>query len=197
MNSARLILASTSPVRREILHRAGIGFEVCAPDVDEAEIKHNNKNKKPEKLVEMLALAKARAVLSKTNAHVIGADQVLVFNDQIFDKPKNRQDMRARLKTLRGKTHQLVGAVCVCGGAEADWTYISHSSMSMRTFSDEFLDQYMKQAGEDILYTVGGYMYEGLGVNLFEKTQGDYYSILGLSLLPLLAELRRRRVILS
>ena len=196
MSANPIILASSSPIRAALLHRAGIPFEVKTSAVDEARLKQENPSLEPEELVKILALAKAKAVSVPNTAAVIGADQVLVFEGRIYDKPATREDMRHRLKALRGQTHSLIGAVCVTG-EEDDWVYISHVRMTMRNFSNDFLETYIKAQGDDILYTVGGYMYEGAGVQLFEKTQGDYFSILGLSLLPLLAELRRRGAILS
>ena len=193
-----IILASASAIRAEIMTNAGIKFKAKPSYIDEDKIKreyHAAGRAIPE-LVQALALGKAQAVLTTTPEIIIGADQVLEFKGQVFDKPKSILEARKRLQELRGREHRLIGAVCLLQNGEKPWFHVSTTKLTMRDFSDEFLKDYLHKESESLLACVGAYKFEGLGANLFESVEGDFFSILGLSLLPLMAELRRRGALL-
>ena len=189
--SKPLILASGSAIRAQILRGAGLSFEIRKPDVDEAQIKAEMAGEDPQKIAMALAAAKARAVDSP-GALVIGSDQILEFEDEIFDKPASRDEARARLLSLAGKTHSLINAVAVAEDGEIVFTHLDRPRLAMRDFSQEEIDAYLDRAGDGVLSSVGAYQVEGLGANLFERIDGDYFSVLGLSLFPLLGFLRQR-----
>ena len=200
----KIILASASPTRAEIMTNAGIVYEVNSTNIDENKIKVEFiKQKRPiTELVEALALEKAKAAHANNGELIIGADQVLEFEGKVFDKPKTMAEARSRLLALRGQEHRLIGAVCVLQAGQEPvtqnkWVYISTTKLKMRNYSDAFLTDYLQKEGDSILTSVGAYKFEGLGAGLFESVQGDFFSILGLSLLPLMEELRRRGAILS
>lgn len=195
----KLILASGSQIRQQILKNAGLEFEVITRPVDEAEIKASMQANGAtiSEIADSLAEAKARRVSSQHPGLVIGADQILDFGGQIFDKPVNMEDARARLIQMRGQRHQLVGGCVICDNGLPVWRNLSISTLTMRNFSDRFLDEYVAREGDAILSSVGAYRLEGPGIQLFSKIEGDYFAILGLDLLPILAFLRQRKAILS
>jgi len=123
---------------------------------------------------------------------VIGADQIMEMDGQLFDKPKDMADARARLISMRGKSHRLIGAVVICENGRPVWRHMSKTTLSVREFSDSFLDDYIEAEGELLTKSVGAYRFEGRGAQLFSKVEGDFFSILGLSLLPVLDYLRER-----
>jgi len=125
------------------------------------------------------------------------ADQVMVMDRKLYDKPKNMAEARERLLSMRDKTHFLIGAVVICESGLPVWRHMSKTSLHVRNFSEKFLDEYLDAEGEDILSSVGAYKFEGRGAQLFSKVDGDFFSILGLSLLPVLDYLRIRGVISS
>lgn len=194
-----IILASASTIRAEIMANAGINFTAKPTHIDEDIIKQEfiRAGGSILDLVQALALGKAQAANAQNNEIIIGADQVLEFDGQIFDKPKSLNEAYTRLQELRGREHRLIGAVCVLQNNEAPWFYVSTTKLKMRDFSDEFLKDYLHKEGEGILACVGAYKFEGLGASLFESVAGDFFSILGLSLLPLMAELRRRGALIK
>jgi septum formation protein len=126
---------------------------------------------------------------------VIGADQVLVCDGKIFDKPSTKDEARDQLVTLRGKKHELVSAVAVARHGSTIWSHCAHAQLTMREFSNTFLGYYLAEMGEEITSSVGGYKFEGPGAQLFEKIEGDYFTILGLPLLALLEFLRSQDVL--
>ena len=195
--TAKIILASASAVRAEILTNAGIVFEARPTHIDEDIIKAEflRDGRPVNDLVQALAHDKAAALNEESGALIIGADQVLEFDGQIFDKPKSLQGAYERLQLLRGKQHRLIGGLCLLQKNYAPWFYVSTTKLNMRNFSDEFLKDYLQKEGEDVLVSVGAYKFEGRGASLFESVEGDFFSILGLSLLPLMTELRRRGAI--
>lgn len=201
LNSAttELILASTSPSRARMLAAAGLELRKEAPGVDEASVRmvlEQTGNVTPSDVAEVLARAKAEAVSEKfPGALVIGADQVLALEDRIFDKPKTMEAARRTLLELRGKTHALHACVAVARGGETVWTHADTASLTMRDFTPEFAGRYLADAGDQVLQSVGAYQLEGLGVHLFESVEGDFFTILGLPLLPLLEFLRGRGVV--
>jgi len=191
-----LVLASASPFRRRMLEAAGLSFRVVPAEVDEAAIRRRVPTADLARVAETLALAKAQAV-SKTlpNALVIGADQVLALGDQLFSKPMDVNEARAQLEKLRGQAHRLHTAAALAQAGEILWSHTETARLVMRSFSDAFLDRYLARMGAKVLQTVGAYEIEGHGIQLFERVEGDSFTIIGLPLLALLAELRARGAI--
>jgi septum formation protein len=191
-----LILASGSAARRRMLEAAGIAFEVDAPRVDEEAAKASLRAEgaTPRDQATALAELKALSVSTRRDGFVIGADQMLALEGQAFDKPKNAAEAREHLLRLRGLTHELITAAVVARDGEVIWRHIDTPRLTMRAFSDAFLDNYLGRAGESVLTSVGAYQLEGLGAQLFERVEGDYFSILGLQVLPLLTFLREQGI---
>lgn len=194
----RLILASTSPYRKTMLTKAGLDFETMAPKVDEAAFKAGCPTRTGAELASALAAAKALEVSARhPDAMVIGADQVLDCEGRLFDKPKDRAEARRHLQSLRAKRHRLISAVALARGGRIVWQDAPVAELAMRNFSDDFLDAYLERMGEAATRTVGAYEIEGPGAQLFERVEGDLFTIMGLPLLPLLAALRREGAIRS
>ena len=198
-----LILASTSPFRRRMLEAAGLVFRVVPPEVDEPELKRHlsleaAKPAPPDVVATALARAKAEAVSSRFPAAiVIGADQVLASGGELLNKPQDIAAARRQLVQLRGKTHNLLTAVALSERGKCVWLHVDTATLAMRKFSDRFLEDYLAQGGEGLCRMVGAYEIEGRGIQLFERVEGNTFGIVGLPLLPLLAELRARGAILS
>jgi len=194
-----LILASTSKARAKLLEAAGLAFIVEPPGLDESVMLQaisGERSLDPHDIAEVLARAKAEAVSDlASGAYVIGADQVLVLEDRILTKPDSMEAARRQLLDLRGKSHTLHTAVVVATNGETMWAETQIATLTMRKLSPEFIGRYLAAAGEEVLSSVGAYQLESLGIQLFEKIDGDYFSILGLPLLPLLDTLRREGVI--
>ncbi|PHR91628.1 MAG: septum formation protein Maf [Robiginitomaculum sp.] len=199
MSGSQLVLASSSFIRKQILTGAGLKFEVRVGDVDEDEIKQSAlaKNKTPAELATLLALAKAQYTPPRQSEFIIGADQLLEMDGGLYDKPKSMAEAKTRLLKMRGREHRLVGAVVVVEDGQAPWVHVSTTRLFMRTFSEAFLDTYLQSEGEDLLKSVGAYMFEARGAQLFDWVKGDFYAILGLPLLPLLGHLRERGAVPS
>ena len=195
----KIILASGSSIRRKMMEDAGLAFDVVVKPVDEAAIKESMlaEGAPLRDIADALAEAKAMRVSRVQEGLVIGADQIMVMDGELFDKPTSVEDARARLKLMRGKTHSLIGAVVVCEGGRPVWRHMAKSKLTMRDFSDEFLEDYIIREGELLTKSVGAYRFEGLGAQLFNEVEGNFFSILGLSLLPLLDYLRVRGAILT
>jgi septum formation protein len=194
----RLILASGSESRRQILSAAGVPFEVERPDVDEAAIKTRLAHDEPKDIATALAEAKAAEVSARhPDALVLGADQMLVCDGRMFDKAETPDAAREVLRTLNGRKHELVTSVALMRDGVVLWSNVETSHLWMRRVSDAFLDAYLVDEGENILSSVGCYHVEGLGAQLFEHIEGDQFSIRGLPLIPLLAALRRFEVLPS
>jgi septum formation protein len=183
----KLTLASKSQIRAQVLAGAGIAFDVAPSGVDEDALKAIHSGDAAG-LAVGLAEAKAKAVSAE--GLIIGADQVLQCEGVLYDKPRDMAEARANLKKFRGRTHYLIGGVVLVEGGETVWAHHQKVSLAVRDFSDAFLDAYLEQAGESILASVGCYQLEGLGSHLFDSLDGDYFSTLGLPLLPLLQALR-------
>jgi septum formation protein len=198
MTSPPLVLASASPARGELLRHAGIAFVVAPAAVDEVEVKaaYLAERRTAAECAAALAEAKAARVSRRhPGSLVVGADQMLVCDGAWFDKPGDLAAARAQLIALRGKRHELVSAVCVVRDGELLWHFVDRSTLTMRSFSDAFLEDYLAAAGADALGSVGAYRLEAIGVQLFARIEGGYFAILGLPLLPLLDFLRGHGVI--
>lgn len=189
----RIVLASKSASRRAILTGAGVPFEAIGTDVDEAALKDRHVGDAAS-LALMLAEKKALAVAAP-GALVIGGDQVLEFAGVAYDKPQSRQEALTRLVQMSGGIHHLRAGLVLAQDGEVVWRHASSSALTMRKLSPEEAGAYLDEAGEGVLRTVGAYELEGLGARLFTAVEGDYFQVLGLDLLPLLAELRARGAI--
>ncbi len=189
-----LILASGSSARRKLLEAAGVAFRVAPADVDEHALRNEiGQQAAPQRVALTLARAKAEEASRRVPAAlVIGADQVLALDGAIYTKPADIAAARAQLRSLAGRTHELSSAVSLARKGHEVWSHIETAKLTMRDVSDAFLDDYLAAAGDRVCACVGAYELEGLGIQLFEQIDGDYFTILGLPLLPVLAELRRR-----
>ncbi|HTV70477.1 MAG TPA: Maf-like protein [Rhizobiaceae bacterium] len=193
MPQQRLILASGSPFRKQLLDQAGVSVEVIRPEIDERAVEAALKGSgsTPEDVAQVLAEAKAVSVSEQNpDALVIGCDQTLSLGDQIFHKPADMEGARRHLLALSGQTHQLNSAVVIARNGEAIWRHVGVARLTMRELSPAFIGQHLARVGNKALSSVGAYQIEGEGVQLFDKIDGDYFTIVGLPLLPLLAELR-------
>ena len=192
-----LILASKSPARRAVLAGAGVPFEAASSGVDEEAAKARllAAGAGPRAVAEALAEEKAVAVSRGRPELVLGADQTLEFEGRLYDKAETYHEARERLRLLRGRPHQLHSAVVVAEGGAPVWRETVSATLTMRDFSDAFLEGYLAAEGEAVLGSVGCYRLEGLGAQLFTDIEGDYFTILGLPLMGLLDLLRRRGVL--
>lgn len=193
-----VILASTSRIRATLLANAGIEFDAIGADVDERAVEEPliKANFLPEDIASVLAEAKALDVSQNyPGATVIGADQILSFRGKRWTKPETMEEARSNLLDFRGETHELHAAVVCARDGETTWRHVSTARLTMRDFTPAFLGRYLASAGEAVLTSVGAYQLEGEGVQLFERIEGDYFTILGLPLLPLLAYFRQEGVI--
>ncbi len=189
-----LILASGSKGRAAVLSGAGFSFETIISHVDEDELKlkASAQGKSLDETALLLAHEKAKVVSAKTPGFVIGADQIMGLAGKGFDKPTSMAAAKERLALFSGKTHLLHTALVVYENGNPVFAYSCAPALRMRKLSDEEIDAYLSSAGEEVLATVGAYMLESHGARLFEEIEGDYFSILGLPLLPLIAFLRPR-----
>jgi septum formation protein len=196
----QLLLASASPSRRKLLEAAGVRFRVVATNVDETALKRGlaaqGLANSPAAVAEAVAAAKARgASLGLGASLVVGADQILALDDELFDKPGDLVTARAQLERLRGRVHQLFSAVALARDGEVVWSMVDRATLAMRNFSDAFLDAYLAEAGLGLCQIVGSYEIEGRGIQLFDRVEGDHFTIIGLPLMPLLDQLRMRGAI--
>lgn len=198
--ATRLILASGSAARRTLLEATGLIFDVIPANIDEGKIRDAivgaTANVEGSDIASVLAAEKARLVsIEHPNALVVGADQVLTLGGKFFSKAENLAEAREILSMLRGRTHELVSAVALARNGDVHWQTSATAEMTMRSFSDEFLGCYLEKMGERALQIVGCYEIEGPGMQLFEEIDGDYFTILGIPLLELLARLRHEGMV--
>lgn len=189
-----LVLASASPFRRMLLENAGIAVEVVPASIDEraAEAPLSESGATPEDVALVLAEAKALDVSGRLPGRlVLGGDQTLSLEDRIFHKPADMEAARRHLLALSGRTHQLNSAAVLARDGAALWRHVSTAHMTMRELSPGFIGRYLASVGQNALSSVGAYQVEGKGIQLFEKIEGDHFTIVGLPMLPLLDELRR------
>ena len=192
-----LTLASASETRAKMLRDVGLDIETVPSGVDEDEIKNRYRRDKQPADELALALAEAKALAIDRSDLILGADQILSFNGDTFDKPQDIDQAKAQLKQLRGVQHELLSAAVIVENGSVIWRHIGRATLTMRNFSDDFLAGYLKEEGETVLATVGGYRIEARGAQLFDAISGDYFSILGLPLLDVLEFLRRRKVLIE
>lgn len=187
-----LVLASQSKVRRAMLEAAGIPVDAHPAHLDERAIEQQAGSAKPGDVALTLAREKARTVAAMADAPlIVGCDQTLALGDKRFDKPADRVAARAQLLEMRGKTHELHSAVAVVRNGTVAFAQVDVARLTMRDFSESFLDLYLDTAGTAVTASVGAYQLERIGIHLFERIEGDHFTILGLPLLPLLEYLRR------
>jgi septum formation protein len=196
--SAKLILASNSASRKSLMLGAGLQFESAGAEIDERSVEARlaaSYAKPPEIAVE-LARAKALWVSERNpDAYVIGSDQVLSLGDRLFHKPLSMGEAADHIRAMSGQTHHLNCGVAIAFRGVIIWSDVSIAEMTMRSISPAFLQTYIDLAGEGILQSVGAYQFEGPGIQLFDRIDGDYFTILGLPMLKLLAGLRRLELI--
>jgi len=191
-----LILASQSRARQILLGNAGISFDAVPADIDERTVQKNSGLTSPGEIAGLLAREKALFVSSKNPGRtVIGADQTLALGERLFSKPSGRAQAAEQLRLLAGNSHALHSAVAVARDGKIVFADVNVATMTMRKLSDSEIEAYLDAAGEAVTSSVGAYQLEGLGVHLFERIEGDHFTILGLPLLPLLAFLRGERLL--
>jgi len=192
----QLILASQSRARQMLLTNAGIAFEAVPADIDERAVQQASGLTTPGEIAALLAREKALSVSSRqVGKYVIGADQTLALGDRLFSKPAGRAQAAEQLRALAGRAHELHSAIAVARDGKILFAEIAVARMTMRPLDEAGIDAYLDAAGEAVTSSVGAYQLEGLGVHLFERIEGDHFTILGLPLLSLLGFLRREKLL--
>lgn len=189
-----LVLASSSPFRRQLLENAGLQFLAQAADIDERALEAplEAAGASPDEVALKLARAKALDVSHKNPAKlVIGSDQTMSLGSRVYHKPRDMAAAKDHLLSLSGKTHRLNSAVAFARDGQVIWEHVAHADMMVRPLTDEFVERHLARVGDKALKSVGAYQLEGEGIHLFEKIDGDYFTIIGLPLLAILGELRR------
>ncbi|MBX5136138.1 Maf-like protein [Rhizobium lentis] len=189
----KLILASSSPFRRMLMENAGLSFEAHPAEIDERAVEAplEKAGAKPDTVACILAKAKAEDVSARfPEALVIGSDQTMSLGDRVFHKPKDMADAANHLRALSATTHRLNSAIAIVRDGAVLWEHIGHAELTMRSLTEDFIARHLARVGKRALSSVGAYQLEGEGVQLFEKIEGDYFTILGLPMLPLLGKLR-------
>ncbi|MGE6742458.1 Maf-like protein [Allorhizobium pseudoryzae] len=188
-----LVLASSSPFRRLLMQNAGLDFVAQAASIDERtiEAKLAAQNATPETVALELARAKALDVSTRfPDAFVIGSDQTMSLGHRVYHKPASLQEARESLLSLSGQTHHLNSGVAIVRNGAVVWQIVARAAMTVRVLSPDFVDRYLASVGDAVMTSVGAYQLEGEGIRLFESIDGDYFTILGLPMLPLLKALR-------
>ena len=191
-----LVLASKSDIRGKLLAASGLRFGIRAAQIDERAVERDANVSDAQAAARLLAKAKAEAVSAQMPGHIVlGADQTLARGNIRLTKPVSRDEAAAQLRTLRGRTHELHSGIALVRDGEMLFEMVDTARLTMRDFSDRFLDDYLDMTGTAALSSVGAYQLEGIGIHLFERVEGDYFTVLGLPLWPVLAELRRAGVL--
>jgi septum formation protein len=191
-----LILASQSRARQTMLANAGIDFEAIAADIDERAIQHASGLSEPGEIAALLAREKAVSVsLRLSGQYVVGADQILALGKRLFSKPADRAQAAEQLRALAGHSHELHSAVAVARDGKILFATVATARMTMRRLGEAEIEAYLSEAGAAVTSSVGAYQLEGLGVHLFERIEGDHFTILGLPLIQLLDFLRSERLL--
>jgi septum formation protein len=191
-----LILASQSAARRMLLANAGLSIECLPADIDERGLQQSSGLKEPGKIAVLLANEKAKYVSAKIkDRYVVGADQTLALGEQLFSKPVNSAAAIEQIRILSGNVHELHSAVSVVKNGELLFSHVSVARMTMRPLTNDQITAYVKMVGDLLTKSVGAYQLEGVGVNLFDRIEGDHFTILGLPLLPLLDFLRSKKLL--
>ncbi|PDT36728.1 septum formation inhibitor Maf [Rhizobium sp. M10] len=191
--TTKIILASSSPFRRMLMENAGLSFEAHAARIDERALEAplEKAGATPDAVALALARAKAEDVSRRfSDSLVIGSDQTMSLGDRVFHKPKDMADAASHLQALSGKTHRLNSAVAIVTNGVVLWEHLAHAELAMRPLTTDFIAGHLARVGDRALSSVGAYQLEGQGIQLFEKIEGDYFTILGLPMLPLLKKLR-------
>ncbi|PDT13465.1 Maf-like protein [Rhizobium sp. M1] len=191
--TTKIILASSSPFRRMLMENAGLSFEAHAARIDERALEAplEKAGATPDAVALALARAKAEDVSRRfSGSLVIGSDQTMSLGDRVFHKPKDMADAASHLHALSGKTHRLNSAVAIVTNGVVLWEHLAHAELTMRPLTTDFIAGHLTRVGDRALSSVGAYQLEGQGIQLFEKIEGDYFTILGLPMLPLLKKLR-------
>tara|TARA_B100001123_G_C15177141_1_gene973784 strand:+ start:714 stop:1289 length:576 start_codon:yes stop_codon:yes gene_type:complete len=186
----KIILGSSSSSRRKILNNSGVVFITKKPSLNESIEKRKFKGSKKE-LPIYLAEKKALSINSKKQDLVIGADQILLFKGRVYDKPKSLAEAKKHLLEFSGKTHHLISGTVIARNKTIIWRHLSLAKMKMHQLTKKTVDDYLALSGKKILKSVGAYNIEGYGVKLFNKIDGDYYSIVGLPIIPLLNKIKK------
>ncbi|CDZ30008.1 Maf-like protein [Neorhizobium galegae] len=186
-----LVLASSSPFRRMLMENAGLAFESRAAEIDERKIEAGLEGASPDQVALTLAKAKALEVTGHfPGALVIGSDQTMSLGSRVYHKPKTLAEAKENLLSLSNKTHRLNSAIAFARDGEIVWEHVAHADLTVRGLSETFVDRYLSRVGEKVYGSVGAYQLEGEGIQLFSRIEGDYFTILGLPMLPLLEKLR-------
>jgi septum formation protein len=188
----RLILASSSPIRRQMLDAAGVAHEAISPDLDEAPFKNGAD---PVTVAQSLAEAKALSVGAAD--WTIGSDSVVSVGERLFDKPPSREEAADHLRHFSGRAMQLTSAVALARSGDVDWSHVASATLQVRDLSEDFIQAYLDAEWPEVGYCVGVFRLEGRGVQLFSSIEGDHFTILGMPLIPLLGALRERGVLRS
>ncbi|WP_137133648.1 Maf-like protein [Rhizobium sp. FKY42] len=194
----KLILASSSPFRRSLMENAGLTFDWSAANIDERKIEADLQQcaAGPREVAQHLSRAKAMDVSQRyPDAFVIGSDQTMSLGERVFHKPKDRQDAKATLIALSGHVHHLNSGISIVRSGHVEWEGVFSASLHVRELSDQFIEHYLDRVGDRVMGSVGAYQLEGEGIHLFSNINGDYFTILGLPMLPLLEALRNLGVI--
>ncbi len=201
-NNKKIILASKSSIRSKILEQSGLIFDICPADIDESMIKESLKAEGVSATDQAIILAKFKAEkvsmrYCDNQTFVIGVDQICLFKDQVLSKSQNVSEAKQVLQQLSGQQHRLITGMVVAVNGNEIWSHHATAEMTMRHLTDNFIDRYLEVIGPDILSSVGNYHIEGIGIQMFAKIVGDWSTIQGLSIVPLINFLREHNIVLS